>query len=638
MRALLLLLSVGLARPAAAQSAAEALPDTTLPAVSVVATRAAAPAAAAPARVSVLDAEDVAASGADTVADLLEARSTASVRRYGPGGLASLSLRGTGAAQTLVLLDGHRIADPQLGQLDLSLLPTVLLDQVEMFHGPGSAHWGTDAVGGVVNLATVRADERRAEVRSAAGAWGERSVSGLVSGARGAVSGVAAAEACTAQGDFPYFDPTEGPRGQRVRRAGADRSLQTVYARGEIVSGATTARLAGWLGAAERGLPGSVGSRPSGERQQDRHLRAWGEVTSRLGPVSVRAGGLVQRASLRYRNPSLGLDDTGRTTLASGEAEATALVGRWLIGGGVAGGTGTASHPNLSEQAGETRLGAFLHATGDYGRLLVYPALRADLYLRRTGARRALKALSPRLGLNVQPVAALPLRLKAGTGLAFRAPTFNDRFWQPGGNPDLAPERGWTADLGAHLTHGGFEAEVTVFASRLRDQIVWQPAEAGYYAPENLSRTRTLGVEASVEKTGLRTGGVTLGGGAAYALTDARDRSQPGSSSYGRQLRYVPRHALKLWGGAALALGSATRLRLDAGGRLTGSQPVRADGSLDLPASFTLDAQLRAEHAFSTLTAALALAVENAFDADVEIVRGYPMPPRHVRARLHLSF
>jgi vitamin B12 transporter len=628
----LLILAAALARPLAAQPAE---PDSTLPEISVVATRAAAPSAHAPARVTVLDAADT---GASSVADLLDARSAAFVRRYGPGGLASLSLRGTNASQTLVLLDGHRIADPQLGQLDLSLLPTVLLDRVEVMHGAGSALYGTDGVGGVVDLRTMRADADRLEITSSVGAYGERAASGLAALDLGEAALVVAAEAREADGDFPYFDPNAGLDGATLRREGADRSVRSLYARLEGMRGRTDASAAVWIGVAERGLPGTVGGAPQGERQDDRHLRLWGDVTHRLGSGSVRLGGLVQRASLRYLNPSLGLDDTGRTMLASGEVEAQALVGRrWLVAGGFSAGGGTAEHPSLSDDAGETRLGAFVHATGDFGRLLVYPALRADAYLRAAGAERTLAALSPRLGLNVQPVAGWPLRLKSSAGAAFRAPTFNDRFWQPGGAPDLHPERGWTADLGAHVRSGGASAEVTLFASRLRDQIVWQPGEGGVYAPENLARTRTLGLEATASHDGVRLGDATLGGGLTYALTDARDRSRPGSSAYDHQLRYVPRHQLKVHADASRPLGPRTRLGLDLGGRLTGARPVRADGSLDLPAAFTLDARLHLRRRFDLATAALTLGVENVLDAELEVVRGYPMPPRHARLRLHLS-
>ncbi|MEP0547064.1 MAG: TonB-dependent receptor [Rhodothermales bacterium] len=641
MRLLALLFLSLLATPLVAAQRADSVPaDTTLPAVSVVATRAETAVALAPARVTVLDAEAVEAVGASSVADLLDARSAVFVRRYGAGGLASLSLRGTGASQTLVLLDGHRIADPQLGQLDVGLLPTVLLERVEILHGAGSALYGTDGVGGVIDLRTARPGRDRLTLASMAGAWGERSFSGLAAGTRGAVSALVAAETQTSEGDFTFFDPNAGLDGATARRDGADRVLHSVYARVELApDGPTRGQVGAWVGAAERGLPGSVGSASQDERQWDRHLRVWGDVASRLGPVALRAGGLVQRASLRYRNAALGLDDTGRTWLGSGEIEARALVHpAWVVAGGVTGGVGTASHPNLRDDARETRLGAFVHATGDLGRILLYPALRADVYLRSGGAERMLAALSPRLGVNAQPVAAWPLWLKASAGLAFRAPTFNDRFWQPGGDPDLRPERGWTADLGAAVERGGASAEVSVFASRLRDQIVWQPAAGGFYAPKNLSRTRTLGLEASARRAGVRLGRTVLGGGLIYTLTDARDRSRPGSTTWGHQLRYVPRHQFKLHADAALALGSATKLRLDAGGRFTSARPVRSDGSLDLPATFTLDGQIRLHHRFPQFAAALALAVENALDAEIEVVRGYPMPPRHARLRLHLSF
>lgn len=633
MRLFFVLLAAALVRPLAAQPVE---PDTTLPRISVVATRTAAPPAHAPARVTVLDAAEA---GASSVADLLDARSAVFVRRVGPGGLASLSLRGTNAAQTLVLLDGHRITDPQLGQLDLSLLPTVLLDRVELMHGAGSALYGTDGIGGVVDLRTARAEEDRLELTSSVGAYGERSASGLAALDLGDAGLVVAAEVRETDGDFPYFDPNAGLGGATLRREGADRAVRSLYARLDGARSRTDATAAVWIGAAERGLPGTVGGTAEGERQDDEHLRLWGDVTHRLGAGSVRLGGLVQRASVRYVNPSLGLDETGRATLASAEVEAQALLGRrWLVAGGVSGGLGTAEHPSLADDAAETRLGAFVHATGDFGRLLVYPALRADAYLRTAGAERTLAALSPRLGLNLQPVAAWPLRLKASAGLAFRAPTFNDRFWQPGGNPDLRPERGWTADLGAHVRRGGASAEVTLFASRLRDQIVWQPTGNGLQAPENLSRTRTLGLEATASHDGLRLGTATLGGGLTYTLTDARDRSRPGSSAYGHQLRYVPRHQFKLHTDASHPLGARTRLGLDLGGRLTGARPVRADGSLDLPAAFTLDARLHLHHRLDIARAALTLGVENVLDADVEIVRGYPMPPRHARLRLHLSF
>ena len=100
---------------------AQAAPDTTvaLPEVEVEADRAGGQTAEG--RLTVLGPEAIEATAAQTVADVLEARTGLFVKRYG-GGLATLSLRGTSSTHTLLLLDGLRIADPQSGQVDLSLL------------------------------------------------------------------------------------------------------------------------------------------------------------------------------------------------------------------------------------------------------------------------------------------------------------------------------------------------------------------------------------------------------------------------------------------------------------------------------------------------------------------------------------
>ena len=46
-------------------------------------------------------------------------------------------------------------------------------------------------------------------------------------------------------------------------------------------------------------------------------------------------------------------------------------------------------------------------------------------------------------------------------------PTFNDRFWLPGGNPDLNPERGESFDAGLIWLYGGLQIEMTTFMNRL---------------------------------------------------------------------------------------------------------------------------------------------------------------------------
>lgn len=107
----------------------------------------------------------------------LQARSVPELLRRVPGvlvgsagGLPSLSLRGTGTAQTLVLLDGQRISSATSGFARLDYLAIDNVDRVEVIRGPRSSLYGADAIGGVIQIFTRSGEPGlNPEVRLAAG-------------------------------------------------------------------------------------------------------------------------------------------------------------------------------------------------------------------------------------------------------------------------------------------------------------------------------------------------------------------------------------------------------------------------------------------------------------------------------------
>ncbi|HEX8387314.1 MAG TPA: Plug domain-containing protein, partial [Rubricoccaceae bacterium] len=229
--ALLLVVALASAVGARAQGApgspAGPVEPDTLGTVTVSAARVAVDTHEAPVHAVVVGREALDDAAARSVADALAARTPVVVRRYGPGGLASVSVRGSGAQQTLVLLDGLPLSDPQLGQVDLSLLPAALVESVEVVAGAASGLYGSGALGGVVGLTTGGPSGVRASAE--AGAWGERRLSARAVGGRGAFQGVVAAEASRSDGDYAVPDPTllGAPR---VRREGFDTRQTSVYA------------------------------------------------------------------------------------------------------------------------------------------------------------------------------------------------------------------------------------------------------------------------------------------------------------------------------------------------------------------------------------------------------------------------
>lgn len=123
--------------------------------------------------IDVLSTADIQARQKTFVSDLLRDMPGLAVSRSGPAGaFTQVRLRGAEAAHTLVVIDGIEVGDPfTAGEFEFAHLSSAGVSRVEVLRGPQSALWGSDAIGGVINVST-------APVRDDDGAWGR----GLVEG------------------------------------------------------------------------------------------------------------------------------------------------------------------------------------------------------------------------------------------------------------------------------------------------------------------------------------------------------------------------------------------------------------------------------------------------------------------------
>jgi vitamin B12 transporter len=113
--------------------------------------------------VTVIGRDVLARSSATTVAQVLRSvPGVAVIESGGPGGSAEVRLRGGETGHTVVLIDGVRVNDPASarGDFDFTLLSTSDIDHIEILRGPQSAIYGSDAMGGVVNIVTRRQTEK----------------------------------------------------------------------------------------------------------------------------------------------------------------------------------------------------------------------------------------------------------------------------------------------------------------------------------------------------------------------------------------------------------------------------------------------------------------------------------------------
>jgi iron complex outermembrane receptor protein len=419
--------------------------------------------------VDVITREQIAASAARNVADILSTAMGVDV--YGRSAAqADVSIRGSSPEQIVVLVDGVRMTDVQSAHYTLDVgVPLESIDRIEVLRGIGSALYGPDAVGGVINIITRR--DQPGEVRARSGSFG--SVGGGVAGgaAHDALSVSAAAD----------FDKSDGHRDGTDYRIGQGRVSLSAPTSGGFVR----TNLA--LGVRDFGASDFYAPYNSIERTTTTTLDS--RLDEAVGAWSLAVSGSTRRHQDHYvlvrGDPSV-YENRHESWQTTGDVVATRAAGPVAIAVGTEG---------VHDQLSSARLGAhrdwraalFGEATAGYPASTI-----ADLGLRGDHSSVYGDFFSPSLSAST-PITS-KVRLHASGGGGFRAPTWTERFYtDPSnqGDPNLETERFWTGDLGARADAGDWSLDVTGFARRATNLIDWvKPAGA---APTALWQTMNVG-------------------------------------------------------------------------------------------------------------------------------------------------
>ncbi len=109
---------------------------------------------------SVIQRAEIEASASQDLIDLLRTQPGVDIARNGgPGGATSFFLRGSNSNHVLVLIDGIRVAAAGTGALQWENLPLAQIERVEIVRGPQASFYGSDAIGGIINVITRRAQQ-----------------------------------------------------------------------------------------------------------------------------------------------------------------------------------------------------------------------------------------------------------------------------------------------------------------------------------------------------------------------------------------------------------------------------------------------------------------------------------------------
>jgi vitamin B12 transporter len=557
--------------------------------------------------VTVITRQEIEKRETSTVSDLLRTVPGLDVVTLGsPGSQTSLFTRGTNSTQTLVLVDGARMNSPFFAGYDWSAMTTENVERIEIVRGPFSALYGSDAIGGVVQVFTRSpAQGVTGRATGEVGNLGQGRGSGSFSIGEGVFGASGSYSYNAFDGDRPNTDWRERNGSARLEARLSEGSRIAVE--GSILDG-------------EVGNPGAVGS-PFGsptarglfreERiavpgtfalSDTNHLDVlFANVRSKPGFVDVGFDSQTDARTLQAR-----VSDTAKL----GDHQLTAFGNweRWNVD------DGSNFGPNLTDQR-TTIWGLGAQDAVTLGPFTVTAGVRYDHHSVFG------EAWSPRGTISWLSADGL-WKVRGSGGTGFRAPTVGELYYPFSGNPDLKPERSVSWEVGAerYLDAVGGRAEVSLFWNDLRDLIVY---DFNQQLNLNVGRARTRGVEVGWRQSVLP----NLAVDANYTYLDAQNLVTD------EQLVRRPHHS------AGLGVDWRPLPAIEVYPRLiyVGSRPDVSEvvGPVTDPSYLRVDFTGRWQ---ATEIVAPYVRLTNAFNHQYDEAAGYPNPGRLVSGGLDVRF
>lgn len=213
----------------------------------------------------------------------------------------------------------------------------------------------------------------------------------------------------------------------------------------------------------------------------------------------------------------------------------------------------------------------------------------------------------------------------------YRLPSFNDLYWQPGGNINLVAESGWNQEINWTTKIKQFSFQLNLFNHNNSNKIIWLP-EQGIWRPNNIAKVNSQGLETNFS-THFNFNKHQFKAEGFYAFTKAINREAANNNAIiGKQLIYTPKHKT----GISLNY-QIQQFAIEWSQALTGKRFTNSDNSQSINAYHFANMNFNYQFQIKHMDIELGLYAENLFNKYYEVVLNRPMPGRNFLINLNFN-
>jgi len=549
-----------------------------------------------------------------SLSDLLNFNSNIYIKENGYGMVASPSFRGTNASQTAVIWNGIPINSNLTGQTDFNTIATASLTNVMIRSGGGSSQYGSGAVGGSIHLNnTIEFTENSSnELTIYYGSY--TSVGGIFKRKMAAEKKYLdmAVDFISSDNDYEYVGLN------RKNNNGEFNKLNISMNGGLRLNNSSLIWNSNYFSGV-RNLSSTITTfnKDSYKDETFRNLFTWNSTSKKWNNI-IKGAHIFERYQY-YPNRENVLYFEGKSNTIIGDYQLEYNINEKITVSSILNLTHIkAEGANIGDESLNTLAAIFIW------KQLVSDQLSYNINIRQEFLNDFENPLI--VSIDTKYKINQWYSLKANASKNYRVPTFNDLYWNNGGNIYLKPEISYQGAISNEFYFKYFLFNMNLFYINSKDLISWQPDINGMFSPINISETENIGFEMAAKfSKSIQKNMFNIG--INYAYTSAKNIET------GKQLMYVPFHKVTGTIDYRIQRFNAYYQQL-----FNGKVFTTTDNSTDLDSYLVANIGLDYFFSYKTMPIKIGFKINNIFNTYYENVAYRPMPNRNIQTTITFKF